>query len=322
MKKMLLIIPLFIIIALFAWFLFGSAPKANISWGVNFSQMHAENLGLDWKEFYLAVLDDLKVKNIKILVNWDWISGKKGEFYFNDLDFQIQEAKKRDVKVILSVGMKTGRWPECHIPDWAKLLSKEEREQAVLAYLDNIVNRYKNSVSFWQVENEPFFPFGNCPKTDVNFLREEVALVKQIDPAHPVIITDTGEFSLWLKPSKIGDIVGTTMYSKVWLKELNSYFLSPFPPLSYYLRAKLINWVYGKKVQCLELQAEPWGPVLLYDLPLLEQEKSMDIYQFKKNIEFAKKTGWDTFYLWGVEWWYQMKSQKPEFWEEAKKLFI
>jgi len=34
---------------------------------------------------------------------------------------------------------------------------------------------------------------------------------------------------------------------------------------------------------------------------LEEQEKTMNLERFQKNIEFAKRTGLDTFYLWGAE---------------------
>jgi hypothetical protein len=63
--------------------------------------------------------------------------------------------------------------------------------------------------------------------------------------------------------------------------------------------------------------------VLLYDSPIEEQKKTMDLEQFKKNIEFAKKTGLDEFYLWGSEWWYWLKEKHNDsgIWEEAKKLF-
>ena len=74
---------------------------------------------------------------------------------------------------------------------------------------------------------------------------------------------------------------------------------------------------------CVELQAEPWGPKLLYDSPLEEQQKTMGLEQFKKNIEFAKDTGLKEFYLWGPEWWYWMQEKQGDssIWEEAKKLF-
>ncbi len=325
--KMIVLSLVVLVSALIIYLFLGRAPiQENILWGVNFSQKHTENLKLDWKETYLAILDDLKVKNLKLILSWDWINGKEGEYFFNDVDWQIAEAEKRNVKIMLSIGMKTGRWPECHIPEWAKPLSKDDREQAIEHYLRVLVVRYKSSPAIvsWQVENEPFFAFGECPKTDVNFLKKEVALVKSLDDKNrPVIISDTGEFSLWLKPASIGDIVGTTMYRKVWSKEFNMYFNTPFPPLVYYWRARLVGFLYNKPVQCVELQAEPWGPVLLYDLSLEEQSKTMDLEKFQDAIRFAKETGWGEFYLWGAEWWYQMKTKNNDdkIWEQAKALF-
>jgi hypothetical protein len=48
----------------------------------------------------------------------------------------------------------------------------------------------------------------------------------------------------------------------------------------------------------------------------------MDFKKFKENIDFAKKTGLDTIYLWGVEWWYWLKEKGNEsILDEAKTLF-
>jgi hypothetical protein len=85
----------------------------------------------------------------------------------------------------------------------------------------------------------------------------------------------------------------------------------------------MVERFFHKKMICTELQAEPWGPKLLYDSPLEEQKKTMDIDRFRKNIIFAKKTGFDTFYLWGGEWWYWLKRvhHNETIWNEAKQLF-
>ena len=44
---------------------------------------------------------------------------------------------------------------------------------------------------------------------------------------------------------------------------------------------------------------------------------------FGQNVEYAKQTGLNKFYFWGVEWWYWMKTVQgqPEIWNEAKALF-
>jgi hypothetical protein len=327
-KKFLkyLVLSFLIIIVLFLCYLFiGSAPKAKeITWGVNFSEKHAKNLGLDWKETFTALLDELGARNFKIAVHWDDLEPKDNEFYFDDLDWQINEAEKRNANVFLVIGMKTTRWPECHLPGWAENLSKEQQQEKILRMLEKVVLRYKDSKAIWawQIENEPFFPFGICPWVDKKFLKKEISLVKSLD-ARPIIEADSGEGSFWIDAARFGDIPATTMYEKVWFRQISHYVRYPFPPVFYWRKAEIIKFLFGKKVICGELQTEPFGPKLMYDISLEEQAKTMNLDQFKKNIEFASKTGLDTFYLWGSEWWYWMKvkNNQPEIWQEAKKLF-
>ncbi|MBU4129142.1 endo-1,4-beta-xylanase [Patescibacteria group bacterium] len=331
------------------YFFIGTPPRAKeITWGVNFSQKYAQDMGLDWRETYSALLKDLGTKNLKVSAHWDLLEPEKGKYYFDDLDWQLAEAEKKDSKIILVIGMKTGRWPECHIPGWAKNFKKEEQQKEILEMLEQIVLRYRGRppVNFWQVENEPFFPFGECPWVDKNFLKKEIDLVKFLDfEKRPVIISDSGEGSFWFQAARFGDIVGTTMYKKVWLNplltvekienltklplfsekfsHLGFYLHYPLPPAFYWRKANYIEKIFNKKVMVVELQAEPWGPKLSYDLTMAEQKKTMNLEQFRYNIDFAKKTGLDTFYLWGGEWWYWLKEKQnqPEIWNEAKKLF-
>ncbi len=318
-----------IIIGLIFLFMPNTNNSQKISWGVNFSQKHSQNFGLDWRANYLSLLDDMNVKKIKTAVDWDMTEPEKDKFVFDDTDWQLNEAQKRGAEIIPVIGMKTSRWPECHIPDWAKNLSKEEQQKEILAELAKIINRYsgenyKNTILAWQVENEPLFQFGECPWYDENFLKKEANLVRQLDPyKRPVIISDSGEWSSWFKTAKIADIVGITMYTRTWFKPLKIYIRYPFPPFFYRFKTWIIEKFFHKNVICIELQAEPWGRVLLYDLPLEEEKKTMSLEIFKENIEFAKKTGLNEFYLWGAEWWYWMKEKNndPTYWNEAKKLF-
>ncbi len=326
-KKMIFLILIILIALTFCFFFVGQPkPAENIKWGVVFSQKHSELFGLDWKENYLAILDDLKVKHLKIVAYWDLIEKEPGVYDFEGMDFQVEEAEKRGVKLLFVLGQKVPRWPECHFPGWTGELTKEERNQRVLEFIEKVVLRYRDSeaIEFWQVENEPFFIFGECPPPDEKFLRKEVDLVKSLDNERQIVITESGELLLWFKAARFGDIVGHTLYREIWVSELKRYFNYPFPPVFYNRKAWLVNKFVGKEVMCVELQAEPWGPVLLYDLPLEEQEKTMDLDQFKKNISFAKRTGIDTFYLWGSEWWYWMKEihKDDAIWKEAQKLFI
>jgi len=327
-----LTIIIIIIAAFFFYFFVGNAPIArNITWGVNFSQMQAESLGLDWKEVYLSIINDLGAKNIKLHTQWDWVEGKRGEFYFDDIDWQISQAEKRGVKVIYVLGLKSGRWPECHSPQWINNLSESQQQAAVLNYIEKTVKRYKdnNTIIYWQVENEPFFGFGVCPSwyyKNKKFLEKEIELVKRLDPSRKVIVSDSGEQSSWFSVAKRADIVGTTMYRKVWVHLTDKWGFNTnlfLPPVTYWRKALLIKKIFKKKVICIELQAEPWVSKPFYDVPVEKQTKTMNLKLFKQNIEFAQKTGLDTFYFWGVEWWYWMKEKQnqPQFWDEAKGLF-
>ena len=322
------------LLAIIAWYLMVGNPKKaeKIIWGVDFSQMQTEVLGLNWKETYLAILDDLGAKNIKLHTQWDWVEGTKGEYYFDDIDWQVKKAEEKAAKIIYVVGVKTGRWPECHIPEWANNMSKEEQQEQALDYIKQIVLRYKDSpaIAYWQVENEPFFDFGECPSWYYDggkFLQKEIDLVKSLDPDRKVVISDSGEQSLWLKAGKMGDLVGVTLYRKVWFRvtdKIGFYYSFLLRPMAYARRAEIIKKLYNKDVIGIELQAEPWTKTPYVDATVEEQLKTMNVEQLKTNIEYAKSTGFNTFYLWGVEWWYWMKTtqNQPEIWQEAQKLFV
>ncbi|MGB2762218.1 MAG: hypothetical protein WBC21_01605 [Minisyncoccales bacterium] len=351
--KYLLLGLLAFLLVILCYFFIGKAPQQKeITWGISFSQKHAKDLGLDWKETYLSSLDDLEVKNLRLITHWDLIEPKKDKYIFDDLEWQIKEAEKREIKIILVIGMKTPRWPECHIPDWAEGLNREEREKEILGLLKEIVLKYQNSNSIisWQIENEPFFEFGECPEIREDFLKQEIDLVKSLDPHtkrgqdaegvkinevsprygvgvdtnhRKIIITESGTGSFWFKGAELGDIVGISLYRKVWFHKPKIYVSYPSPAIFYWRKAQIIQRLFNKEVICAELQTEPWGPVLLYDLSLEEQKKTMDLERFRENIAFAEKTGLKEFYLWGVEWWFWLKTQQnqPEIWQEAKKLF-
>ncbi|MBI5766037.1 hypothetical protein HZA71_02300 [Candidatus Falkowbacteria bacterium] len=74
-----------------------------------------------------------------------------------------------------------------------------------------------------------------------------------------------------------------------------------------------------------ELQAESWHKENknLSQMTLAEYFQSMSLNQFKSNIKYAEKAGFDEIYLWGAEWWYFMKENKNYngYWNEAKKIW-
>ena len=70
----------------------------------------------------------------------------------------IEEAGKRNVELILVIGRKLPRWPECHAPFWADKLPEPEKQEKILAVMRKEIERYKDTENLylWQVDNEPF----------------------------------------------------------------------------------------------------------------------------------------------------------------------
>jgi len=329
-------LPQFVCIALTVLLYFAATPTSNaneeMTWGVTFSPSYTEYLDLDPKEVYESIIQDLGAKHIKLHVDWNAIEQKNDQFYFKDLDHYVWYANQHNVELILVLGMKTGRWPECHTPEWVAEVEPEERQAVIVEHALEIVERYKDSkaVQYWQVENEPYLEFGDCPNWYYDISEElveaHIAAIRAIDPNRQIIVTESGELSSWRKAASVADIVGITTYRSTWNTAEETFGVNPYTFLSpgfYSSKAAFIENVFQKPVINIELQAEPWTSVHLREATLEEQTLSMNPNLFKENVEFAKQTGLGTYYFWGAEWWYWMKTyhNDPAIWELAKSVF-
>ncbi len=321
-----LVVILFLILGVFTVLFFTPVvvDSTDYVWGVTFSISFSKDMGLDFREVYSAMIEELKPDVVRIPLYWDDIEPEENVYNFEDYDWMIEMAREKNVRLVLAIGQKLPRWPECRIPEWVDPLSRDKKKDEITHLIDKIVRRYKNfdNIYAWQVENEPFLHFGECDRFDRGFLDEEIKVVRSLDPKHPIIMTDSGELGTWFSTARRADIFGTSVYRVIWNKYFG-YFKYPIPPNFFWMKTNLLHLFYSDKpVIISELQAEPWGPKMIYETPLSEQDISMNIDQFYSNIEYAKKTGFKEIYLWGTEWWYWMKEKhnRPEFWEAAKKI--
>lgn len=318
----------FLIVLFFVIFLFSRGKvfkSSELEYGVTFSKKQAESLGLDWQKVFQASIDELGVKNFRLSAYWDESEPAQGEYAWQDLDWQVNTAKDKGVKIILAVGGRLPRWPECHYPDWAEKLSKEEREASISKYIATAIDRYKNNeaITAWQVENEPFLShFGDCPVLDKAFLDKEIALVRSLDK-RPIVITDSGELSVWVPASRRADIFGTTMYLNTYSRMLRGYVRYPIEPGFFRFKKNIANLFSSpQKWVVIELQAEPWGPIPYQEMTFEQRSQTMDVKKFREIVEFARQAGFREFYLWGVEWWYWERAQgRGEMWDEARGVF-
>lgn len=326
-----------IVIVVVAIFIYANLPvgasKEDAKMGVTFSMRYATDIGLDWKAAYLAMLDELNMKHIRIPIYWDMVEKEDGKYDFADLDWQLDEAQKRDAKLILVIGRKVPRWPECFIPKWVGDDTAVQQER-LLAFEKVVIERYREGhpeIANWQVENEPFLDFGVCPTIDnAALLDAELAQTRSLDSTRPIVVTDSGELSLWVNAAKRADIFGTTMYREVYSsREVFGrplgHWRYPIGPNFFKLKRLLIEiFANQENAIVIELQGEPWVQGWTVHAPLEVQLASMNAQILQDNVDFAKKTGLSEIYVWGVEWWYWMKTTQnnPTLWEQAKEIYV
>ncbi len=317
-------------VAFVIWFLSGEGVKepGDITWGVSFFPRQAQDLGLDWREVYIALLDDMQVKRLRLAVPWKEVERVQGEYDFSDINWMLDEAEKRGAAVTLNVGRKLMRWPECHDPGWIYGIPHEELDRLVLEFLEASVNELKRheNIVLWQVENEPLFLFGECygHKPTKALFRAEVALVRSLD-GRPIATTDSGELGGWLSLSRSVDRLGVSLY-RVTDNPLFGRFYYPLRPGFYQKRAALTHTLNPNLtgVFLSELQLEPWTLIPLPLTPLSDQFESMNYSRTLTTVDFARKTGFSEIYLWGVEWWYWLKEEQRDsrFWDLGRQLML
>lgn len=306
--------------------------------GVSYSPRYAKELLLDPKVTFQNILQNLKVRHIRLSAYWDEIEPNQDQFDFQDLDWYIDQASQHKTQAILTIGYKLPRWPECRTPAWLdpkrhpvlpkagySFISGSLLRERQLNMLSAVINHYKNNptISAFQLENEPILNFGDCPKVDREFLSREVRFVRE-KTKKPIMITDSGELRFWRTPMQLSDIFGTTLYRVVdtpWFGP----FQYPLRPWFYRTKSALVRKFFApqnQKTVISELQAEPWATESLIQIPIDEQIKRFSLDQFRETVTFARKTGFSEAYFWGAEWWYYLAAQgHPEYLEYAKTLF-
>lgn len=313
-------------IALFAVYAHKPAPE-QITYGMSFNTLYADELGLDWEETYDAILEDLGVRHLRLAAHWPMTEPERDSYNFAEIDYQVARAEEVGAEVVFAVGRRLPRWPECHVPEWAKELTWEEQQAEILEYMELVVNRYKDSpaITYWQLENEPYlelFAKEHCGEFDEEFLQRQAAFLRELDSSRPMLVTDSGNLGQWVGPHQTGDAFGTSVYVYFWNPELGQ-FRTVLPPWFYWWKEAFVHLFYGEKeAMLIELSAEPWLVDSVVNVPLDIQFTRMNPEKFREILAYARDTRFEKQYLWGAEWWYWLMLQGyPEMWDIGKTLY-
>lgn len=308
------------------WYIFSQKGKP-LELGATFISDYAVRLGVDPQETLHATIHDLGVKNLRLVSYWDSIEAVPDVYDFSGLDWQFKMAEDANVKVSLALGLRQPRWPECHMPLWAQQQTKDVWYPKLQAFMTAVIQRYQSSPALvsYQLENEFFLTvFGECKDFDRQRLIEEAALVKRLDPSHPLIINRSNNAIGMPLGQPRPDKFGVSVYKRVWDKTVTKrYYEYPFPGWFYAFLAGGGKILTGKDLIIHELQAEAWTPdgYDIVDAPVEELYKSMDPERLHDRFQYGIGSGMKQIDLWGVEWWYQMKVKRgePGLWDAARE---
>lgn len=310
--------------------------------------------GLDPKKSYVRLLDEVDFDWVRLSFFWDEMTDEDGNLTLDDLVFAIEEAQKRDVKVVIALGAKTPSYPEFHWPKevadkvkFGEVITASHPVAADILEIDKkVVERlapYKN-IAYWQVENEPYLANINNWKIDKSLLAAEAEVVRNADPPkRPVILNHVGpatvdsryrDFYDILQP---GDVLAVNSYFKtqgVYLISFEVFGKQVNIGWPRWLVLPVQSWLFlspnykgleaeanekGLDFWILEVQAEPY----IRDLADAQGEDfSFTAEDLVKADAFIRSHGVNTIGFWGAPFWLYREQSGDESWMNAAKKIV
>lgn len=281
-------------------------------------------------------------KHVRISVEWAQVEPRPGEFDFRLVDALLAEAGRSDARVLFGVGVKAQRDPEFYIPDW--VLTRADlhgmvyidrdpylRERA-LAMVEAVVAHVSGSpaIEAWNADNEPYVPSLRAEDWELSreFVRAERDAIRANDPqARTISINHAQHFVFdrrWKDALADGDALAASVYPFRTVEVLGRKFVIAIPELgplepNYAHQARSAHAV-GKPFWLTELQAEPWVDEDIRLVGPSNPSPNLTVANFRKNIEYARRSGADRVYLWGAEWWLFQRQQYNDntWWDLAR----
>lgn len=327
-----------------AWQHLPIEPRRSTLLGISFRPPQVAMLELDAR----ATLDALLTYPfplIRLGAYWNRIEPEPVAFHPDELDWQIDAAEQAGKQIILCIGpLKTFSYPEFFVPahhlrhplqEHARIKPSAYASllEAATTFIMRLVERYRQRqcIVAWQLEHEAVDPLGveHSWRLDVDFVTQELAALRQVDPTRPVMMNGFLPTSLLVSLSqwwrtrdqgdsltiaqRLADIVGIDYYPRHALLALGTKTL--------YLDGSESRWqrrrqqqifaraqAHGQKLMIAEGQAEPWETVTTPPNP---REQAMSsclpehvIANYNTCMRWSQPASPLYAYLfWGAEYW-------------------
>jgi len=294
--------------------------------GTTFDYEQCINLNTDYKKVLERIID-LKLSPVRVGIKWSKVENEKGRYDWEIYDGILEKLNSKKIPIILTIGVKSPRWPEFYIPGWINykytknfIIDSDNKIllDEICGFIQKVYKRYKHlkSIKSIQLENEPFVKAGPWKgEISLDFIKEEIKYLKRIVNI-PIHMTTLGIpnntffkkiFNNIRKVDNdiidISDVLGIDIYTKIEDKLL--------PKDKYTYSSKNSDWKYiiklknkaedlKKEVIISELQAEPWQRATV-NFEDAYGNKTCNPSMVLENLDMIKSLNINTVLLWGTE---------------------
>lgn len=274
-------------------------------------------------------------RHVRLSVEWSQVEPTEGVYDFALLDALLAEAERHDARVLLTVGIKAQRHPEYYLPAWLLVRVEMPARNAVITDDPSIrepalrmaaaVVRHaaaSPAVDAWGAENEPYVPSKRAHwwRLGRPYVQSLAAVIRANDPLRRPVAINQGQHHLfdtfetrWQEALEDADVLAVSLYPfrnfevLGWPVVVPITELGPFVP-NYAAQRRAADTA-GREYWITEMQAEPW----IDDDPRLRgpdnPHPNLTHDKFRRNIEYARRTGAQRVYLWGAEWWLMQRQR-------------
>ncbi len=291
--------------------------------GTTFSHPHLAYLNLDFDQALDQALS-MNFSYLRLGAYWDHIESTPQDYDFSVLAKLLEKCEQASQKIVMTVGVKSPRWPEFYWPDYIEPDFKNQQTKTqLLKFVEQTVTNLKkyDCITHWQVENEPLDPSGpNEQKISFEFLQQEVELVKKLD-TRPIIINLWGNDllprGLFTQAKQLADVIGLDLYPRQFIKQIFGRSVYRGPTHNQKQLKRLLAST-DKPVWISELQAEPWEKDEKGYLS--NNPGSISPKKLAENIKHAQQLPIKQILLWGFEyWWWQAQHGNDSYLQTVKK---
>lgn len=144
----------------------------------------------------IKLIKKLGVSIIRVDFAWNDIEKEKGIYNFEKHDYIVSACQKNNIEILALIG---------YCPDWTGMTwnNPPPNHELFLEYTRALLNRYKDSIKYWEIWNEPNSLFYWSPQDDMKtyteLLKKTYSVIKDASPKSYVVLgglTSEGPFAL------------------------------------------------------------------------------------------------------------------------------